>query len=50
MLWVFLVLGESMISLGLYGDTKDTDYYLTLFLGIALIYLLMRLFVLGEVS
>jgi low temperature requirement protein LtrA len=48
-LWVMLVLGESIISLGMYGQTKDTDYYINLFLGFFLIYSILRLFLLSQV-
>ncbi len=47
--WVFLVLGESIISLGLYGQQKNLSYYIELSLGFGLIYLLMRMFVLSQV-
>lgn len=47
-LWVLLVLGETVLSLGMYGQTKDVDYYLNLFLGFFLIYSILRLFLLSQ--
>eukprot|EP00048_Salpingoeca_helianthica_P011177 m.160402 g.160402 ORF g.160402 m.160402 type:complete len:697 (+) comp15187_c0_seq5:289-2379(+) len=48
--WIFLVLGESVISLGLNGTAEDYEYYLSLVLGFTMLYLVMRLFILSQPS
>ena len=47
--WIFLVIGEVIISLSSNGNRSSVDYYSTLILGFLIIYVVMRLYVMCQV-